>query len=374
MELLKQLSIEEKARAYDEALKEAVVAHKDEDRHLKATLERIFPKLKESEDERIRKEIITLLKDIEEDDDYCGTKCIKDYIAWLEKQGEKPIGIRSRHATGKLAEIIKNIESSDKVEPKFHEGDWITNGATNPAQISSIKDGMYFTHDDTIGGDVESIDKEYHLWTIQDAKDGDVLAFNNDTIIIFKDLYNSSTFHSYCHIEDGVFNISENDMPDWWEGEGFKPATKEQREILFQKMHEAGYEWDTEKKEPKKIEQKPTKNIVEIWKDMRVEVYQQASGNRHEPNYSDDTTKMFSLNDIDEIIEKMSEQKPTDEEMKEALRTEYEKGRADTIAEMQKEWSEEDELSLKQAIYVCHQNGYTAVENWLKSLKQRIGG
>lgn len=33
------------------------------------------------------------------------------------------------------------------------------------------------------------------------------------------------------------------------------------------------------------------------------------------------------------------------------------------------EWSEEDKLNHKQAIYVCHQNGYTAVENWLKSLK-----
>lgn len=32
-------------------------------------------------------------------------------------------------------------------------------------------------------------------------------------------------------------------------------------------------------------------------------------------------------------------------------------------------WSGEDKLNLKQAIYVCHQNGYTAVENWLKSLK-----
>ena len=58
--------------------------------------------------------------------------------------------------------------------------------------------------------------------------------------------------------------------------------------------------------------QKPAKNIVEAWKDMRLEVYQQASGNRHEPNYSDDTTKMFSLNDIDEIIEKISEQKTED--------------------------------------------------------------
>ena len=34
------------------------------------------------------------------------------------------------------------------------------------------------------------------------------------------------------------------------------PATKEQRDLLFQKMKEAGYEWDAEKKEMKKVEQK----------------------------------------------------------------------------------------------------------------------
>ena len=38
---------------------------------------------------------------------------------------------------------------------------------------------------------------------------------------------------------------------------GVNPATKEQRELLFAKMKEAGYEWDAEKKELKKIEQKP---------------------------------------------------------------------------------------------------------------------
>lgn len=33
------------------------------------------------------------------------------------------------------------------------------------------------------------------------------------------------------------------------------PATKEQRDLLFQEMHEAGYEWDSEKRKLKKIEQ-----------------------------------------------------------------------------------------------------------------------
>ena len=58
----------------------------------------------------------------------------------------------------------------------------------------------------------------------------------------------------------------------------------------------------------KQGEQKPkTKPALEVWKDMRFEVYQQASGNRHEPNCSDDSTKMFSLTDIDEIFEKVAE-------------------------------------------------------------------
>lgn len=64
----------------------------------------------------------------------------------------------------------------------------------------------------------------------------------------------------------------------------------------------------------KQREQKAVKTAMEAWKDMRLEVYAQASGNRHEPNYSDDNSKIFSLNDIDEIFEKVSdcvvEQKP----------------------------------------------------------------
>ena len=88
---------------------------------------------------------------------------------------------------------------------------------------------------------------------IQDAKDGDIIYFSDRTIVIFKDLYNSTTFHSYCHIEDGLFDVSKDDVPDWWEGKGFQPATKEQRDLLFQKMKEVGYEWDADKKELKSL-------------------------------------------------------------------------------------------------------------------------
>lgn len=98
----------------------------------------------------------------------------------------------------------------------------------------------------------ESCESESYLWTIQDAKDGDILAFDDNTIVIFKDLYNKTTFHTYCHIEDGVFSVSKFDCPDWWDIK-FKPATKEQSDFLFQKIKEAGYKWDEETKTLEKL-------------------------------------------------------------------------------------------------------------------------
>ena len=76
----------EKAKAYDEALKKASAAHKDEDRHLKATLERIFPELKEDDDEKIKKDLIQWVDEFP--DTIWRGHYKEDIIAWLEKQGE----------------------------------------------------------------------------------------------------------------------------------------------------------------------------------------------------------------------------------------------------------------------------------------------
>ena len=74
------------------------------------------------------------------------------------------------------------------------------------------------------------------------------------------------------------------------------------------------------------------------------------------------------------------EQKPADEDMKEALRTEYEKGRADAFAQMQKEWSEEDKdfmydtLSNLTELKDRYGEGYGNVGkciDWLRNLKER---
>ena len=86
---MKELSIEEKAKAYDEAIERGSRLW-ESDTITRESYEYIFPELKESEDERIRKALMQNLKE------RFGTKGnmgkgldMPDVLAWLEKHGEK---------------------------------------------------------------------------------------------------------------------------------------------------------------------------------------------------------------------------------------------------------------------------------------------
>jgi len=90
-----------------------------------------------------------------------------------------------------------------------------------------------------------------HLWTIQDAKDGDVLAYNDGSLTIFRyrlSGLNAGLYMSYVLLTDKI-EFKQTCVSN------SHPATKEQRDLLFQKMKEAGYEWDADKKELRKIKQ-----------------------------------------------------------------------------------------------------------------------
>ena len=119
---------------------------------------------------------------------------------------------------------------------------------------------------------IQEVDKSASAFHIQDAKDGDVLAINwhegDDSwekIIIFKKYHNKGVKGLYSMpcvegygntFKNGKIAIKE-EVPYYsttWTC-NLHPATKEQRDLLFQKMKETGYEWDAEKKELKKIEQ-----------------------------------------------------------------------------------------------------------------------
>lgn len=80
---MKELSIEEKARAYDKAVINGSRLWEC-DKITREDYEYIFPALKESEDERIRENIIATIhlyygEPLEDE--------AKEMIAWLEKQG-----------------------------------------------------------------------------------------------------------------------------------------------------------------------------------------------------------------------------------------------------------------------------------------------
>jgi hypothetical protein len=157
------------------------------------------------------------------------------------------------------------------VEPKFKKGDWIACDADSfTLSIKSLKDGNYYFHQGA-SLPIKDIDEHYHLWTIADAKDGDVLAINwhedNDSwekIIIFKNYHAKGVkglIKQPC--VEGYGNTFKNgklafreEVPYYsrtWT-RNLQPATKEQRDLLFQKMKENGCEWDAEKKELKKIQ------------------------------------------------------------------------------------------------------------------------
>ena len=311
------MTIEEKAQAYDMALENAKHYHSEMGDDICRVLEECFPVLKESEDEVMRAMAIKAVHAPE------AQSCIKswginpdDVIAWLEKQGEtftkKDVNdaylkgvadtkneiekqyeanyqIRKDIATFifnyrgdikdrakwmdylgiKISFVEKQGEQkpADKIEPKFNVGDWITNGKLLVGQVTSFDGEYYHYMYDGIEQPLHvSNAPNWHLWTIRDAKDGDVLVDKSDgTIGIFQSIghhpdggsYNDPSYcFLHCRYDDGYFYAdfeNGNTMDSFY----VIPATKEQRELLFQKMKEAGYEWDAKNKELKKVEQKP---------------------------------------------------------------------------------------------------------------------
>lgn len=269
---------EEKAKAYDEALERAKVAYKDEDRHFKATLERIFPELQErenSENKRISKEITQFLKQ--------NNGWNKEWLNWLEKQGkQEPYGQRKECSNCQFnyAGECKGFcqmkrdeqEPADKVEPEFkvEKDKWYvcTSQYCNCIEGRNYKASLDGRIIDDYGTEYDMpIDayRWFRPWTIADAKDGDVVVDKSDgTIGIFQSIghhpdggsYNDHSYcFLYCRYDDGFF-YADFEHGNTIDSDDLIPATKEQRYLLFQKMVEAGYGWDTEKKELKKIEPK----------------------------------------------------------------------------------------------------------------------
>lgn len=250
------LDITKKARAYDKALKRAKEWMTGKYGHYvsdtpQEIAEFIFPELKENEDEKMWKAIYNALKYLETvlSWDFLDDVDILDVYAWLEKQSNKSQG---KSALESIKE--EKIDNTDNVESKFKVGDWITDG-NSVLHITSMDSGFY-QFDDSY--DVKAIiDKKYHIWSIEDAKDGDMLVSISNHPFIYNGKFTERTVGAYCGLNVyGEFLV--NKFPErctWTDNKDIRPATKEQRNILLKEMHRVNYEWDTEKKELKKKEQ-----------------------------------------------------------------------------------------------------------------------
>lgn len=238
---------EQKAKRFDEVLEQlkGLIEGTREDKCaiVEEDIIGIFPELKESEDERIRKAIITFFES-EDDNTTYALVPKKDILAWLEKQGEQ--------------------KPAEKIEPKFQHGQWIV-WQNKCYKVNYNGCGYELIDQNGLSTSLEygTIDENAHLWDItKDAKDGDVL-YHSDTasngIFIFKELLKyefGEKVICYCDYDsEDHFCLGEHHTCCWADAKILHPATKEQRDLLFAKMHEAGYEWDGGKG-LRKIEQK----------------------------------------------------------------------------------------------------------------------
>ena len=221
---------------------------------------------------------------------------------------------------------------------------------------------------------IQDVDKSASAFTIQDAKDGDVLAiesvnhYPSPFIAIYKER-GLDFFNSHCFISfDGEFNkgTTGHDISL------IHPATKEQCDLLFQKMKEAGYEFDFEKKELKKIIDKKQikKNLQDNsfrrmfekkpaeWSgEDEMFVHGLIRGLSAKRDIHGHTTFSSDCIDITETINWLKSLK----------------GRVQTKIE----WSEEDESNLDLAIYHIRKEPYREsdvepIVDWLRTLKDRV--
>lgn len=152
---------------------------------------------------------------------------------------------------GRVCMINLDEEPADN-KPKFHKGDWVIDNLGFVHQVAGVIEN---TTNNTYGYDMVGdnsyfTEKDIRCWTIQEAKDGDVLACY-DCIVLFKEI---DGLNIKCHCAYHYMNTPMFFVDTLQNKSAFYPATKEQCDFLFQKMKEEGYEWDPVKKELKKIE------------------------------------------------------------------------------------------------------------------------
>lgn len=225
---MKELSINEKAKAYDEAIERAKKLYGN------GIAEEIFHELKEDDTERIRKNCIHFLE--LQKQHHAATFEIEECIGWLKKQRE---------------------QLADKNGPRFDVGVWVVFITSESVYQVEKKENYEYTLRHILGGSMclpFSNEKLIREWTIEDAKDGDVLACNEEILLFKSYLVSQGRISLYCWYNGHTNNFHSKEVIDILLTTRNKvcPAVKEQCDALMKAMNDAGYEWNAENKELKK--------------------------------------------------------------------------------------------------------------------------
>ena len=278
-------------------------------KYTQEVLEKYINSTSNKDDERLRKTAIAFLKDFAEQGYENAVECID----WLEKQGKQkpcmvqwkgdnlkevigftgkdknfekwfksfeeyekyvhehndifklfnengshyeiPVGawiVKTPDGYNIASNAVLKQKSADKIEPRFKVGDWVVFiKSKNVYKVEKIENYEY-TLRHILGGSLclsFSNEKLIREWTIQDGKNGDVLAAH-ECYVVFKEI---DGLNIKCHCTYHYLGLNPSFYIDTLQNkDAFLPATKEQRDTLMKAMNDAGYKWDLEKKELKK--------------------------------------------------------------------------------------------------------------------------
>ena len=126
--------------------------------------------------------------------------------------------------------------------------------------------------------------QEATIFTIKDVKAGDILSYNdghgNDCIELIKSVTDKKIEFWFCLTNGNRYEVFDGITPytNFASREDAIPASKEQRDLLFKKMHEAGYKWNADTLTLEKIEKPSTIKFNEPDIEEMVEEYKRKMG------------------------------------------------------------------------------------------------
>lgn len=172
---------------------------------------------------------------------------LNSYIKDNEKMpdAEKVVALKNNEELRRWIEDKRYTLES--FTPRFKVGDWISNGCYSYLIKEIDTYGNVYIAENKYGESCNLVfsyyDKNFHLWTINDARRGDALCHEGKAFIFSGELEEGRWPFAICGLdEDDNLIISKQLVP--WVHADVCPATKPQREHLSRIINENGYTWN----------------------------------------------------------------------------------------------------------------------------------